>query len=185
MSALQKEKGYTHQDYIAKKGRWELINGLFYDMAPAPYPMHQITIKKIVFEIEKSFNCKEKCEVYISPIDWKLNEKTVVQPDIAIFCEKTDKQYFSLTPPFIVEVLSKATAGKDLQIKYKLYEKAGVKYYVIVEPNTQFADIFELVDGKYELRLKALFNDKYEFRFDDCGFTLDFGNVFEEVEEED
>jgi len=91
--------------------RWELIGGIAYTRR----------------ELDTHMDCN-KCEVYIFPIDWKIDYDTIVQPDVAIFCGETTKQYFSQTPPIVVEVLSKSTALKDVTTKYTLYEKMGVEF---------------------------------------------------------
>ena len=83
---------YTYDDYATWEGEWELIDGTPYAMDPAPYPKHQKIVFKIGKELDKHLKCKEKnCEVYISPIDWKVNDDTVVQPDAALFCEETEQ----------------------------------------------------------------------------------------------
>ena len=168
---------FTYEDYKNWEGRWELIDGKAYDMSPAPYPRHQRVILKIAKIMMDSFECKN-CEIYISPIDWKLDNINVVQPDIAIFCEDPKEQYFSKTPPFIVEVLSKSTAKKDINEKFNLYEKSGVQYYIIVEPNSEVVDIFELTNSKYELKSKLTNDKSYKFTFDDCKVSIDFKEVF-------
>jgi len=168
---------FTYEDYKNWEGRWELIDGEAYDMSPAPYPRHQRVIGKIFLQISEGLKCKN-CEVYISPIDWKVDDINVVQPDIAIFCEDPIEQYFSKTPPLIVEVLSKSTAKKDINEKFNLYEKSGVQYYIIVEPNSEVVDIFELTNGKYELKSKLTNDKSYDFIFDDCKVSIDFKKVF-------
>jgi hypothetical protein len=72
-------------------------------MSPALYPKHQKTVAHIWRELDTNLECSEgKCEAYLSLIDWKVNEDTVVQPDVALFCEETEAQFFSKTPPLIV-----------------------------------------------------------------------------------
>ncbi|MBD3843862.1 MAG: Uma2 family endonuclease, partial [Campylobacterales bacterium] len=116
---------------------------------------------------------------YISPVDWKISENTIVQPDVALFCEETEKQYFSKTPLLVVEVLSKATALKDVTTKYRLYEKQQVPYYIIVEPMTEISDIFKWVNGEYRLVQKVTKEDSYLFEIlDGCKTEVDFGKVF-------
>ncbi|HIP30245.1 MAG TPA: Uma2 family endonuclease [Sulfurospirillum arcachonense] len=131
-------------------------------------------------ELDKNLECSNKnCEIYIAPIDWKVDDSTVVQPDVVLFCEKTDKQYFSKTPPLVVEVLSKATALKDVTTKMKLYEREGVKFYIIVEPNSELSDVFQLVNGEYELMKKCTKEDSYKFEIsDECFTEVDFSTVF-------
>jgi len=170
---------YTYDDYLTWEGEWELIEGTPYAMAPAPYPKHQKIVARIWKELDKHLECSgDTCEVYISPIDWKVNSQTVVQPDVALFCEETDKQYFSKRPPLVVEVLSKATALKDVTSKFDLYEREGVAYYIIIEPESEISDIFSLVEGKYVLQQKASKEDSYDFVWDGCRTKVDFSTLF-------
>ncbi len=171
---------YTYNDYKEWDGSWEIIDGVAYAMSPAPYPKHQKVTFSVAKELDSNFECENKeCDVYISPIDWKVNDTTVVQPDVAIFCEDTNNQYFSKTPPLIVEVLSKATALKDVTTKYKLYQQEGVKYYIIVEPNSEVFDIYELQGKEYKHIKKGTKADSFEFDLDNsCKSKIDFANVF-------
>ncbi len=177
MGALDIAPTYTYRDYRTWEGSWELIGGVAYAMSPAPYPKHQRVVKRIAWELEKSLNC-EGCELYLSPVDWKIDETTVVQPDLAIFCEKPQKQYFSETPPLIVEVLSKATAQKDVTVKYDLYENTGVRYYVIVEPENETAEVFMLDNGAYRRLYKISTPRTIELEWDECRASIDFKQVF-------
>ncbi len=171
---------YTYDDYKNWEDRWELIGGVVYSMSPAPYPKHQRVVFKISKELDSNLTCdNKKCEVYLSPVDWKIDEHTVVQPDVAIFCEDTAKQYFTKTPPLVVEVLSKSTALKDVTTKLKLYEREGVEYYIIIEPNTQISDILKLIDGEFQLMKKATIEDSYSFKFTNgCEALVEFGKIF-------
>jgi Uma2 family endonuclease len=168
---------YTWDDYITWDGRWEIIGGEAYDMSPAPYPKHQRVVLNIARYFMQTLKCDE-CEVLISPIDWRIDDLNVVQPDVAIFCEDTKEQYFTKTPPLVVEVLSKSTANKDINEKFSLYEKRGVRFYLLVEPNSEVTDIFELKDKKFELQKKLTSQDSYSFDFDKCSVDIDFKEVF-------
>ena len=51
----------------------------------------------------------------------------------------------------MVEILSPRTAQKDRWIKKALYEKHGVKEYILVDSEGQFAELFLLnQEGKYD-----------------------------------
>lgn len=185
--ALKREEsqdfaGYTFADYVTMKGRWELIYGRFYNMSPAPNRKHQRMVGRLFKELDGHLTCHDKCEVFVSPIDWKINERNVVQPDVAIFCEQTDASFFTEAPVVVVEVLSPATAIKDITVKYKLYEKAGVLYYCLVSPEEGVADIFMLKDGVYGLLRKAVYPDEFLFEWEGCSSKITFSNVFEYVE---
>ena len=171
---------YTYDDYKKWDGSWELIDGVAYAMSPAPYPKHQKITFKVAKELDSNFECNQKeCDIYISPIDWKVNDTTVVQPDIAIFCEDTNNQFFIKTPPLVVEVLSKATALKDVTTKFKLYEKEGVEYYIIVEPESEVFDIYKLENNKYKHITKGTKLDSFEFELQNgCKTKIDFSKVF-------
>jgi len=171
---------YTHDDYRNWEGRWELIEGIAYALAPTPSPKHQKTVAHICRELDANLECSEEfCEIYISPVDWKIDETTVVQPDVALFCEETEKQFFSKTPPLVVEVLSKATALKDVTTKKTLYERTGVLYYVIIEPHTEIADIYRLTEGKYLHLGKYTKDDTVTFDLPDaCQTAIDLSKVF-------
>ena len=182
MDALKFEdfKYYTYDDYKEWEGLWELIDGVAYAKAPTPSPKHQRVVANVCKELDKNFECSnEVCEFYISPIDWKIDETTVVQPDVALFCEEPTKQYFTKTPPLVVEVLSKATAYKDVTVKFDLYQKEGVKFYIIIEPESEVADIFELEDSEYKLLKKCTNKDEFEFEIEsNCKTKIDFAKVF-------
>ncbi len=111
-------------------------------------------------------------------MDWKIDEHSVVQPDVALFCEKSEKQYFSKTPLLVVEVLSRATALKDTTTKFELYQKTGVACYMIVDPNKQKAEIFELKEGIYQLAQEIDQEGEYRFSNEGCEAYIDFAVVF-------
>ena len=173
-------QSYTFDDYQEWEGRWELIEGVAYSMAPAPYPKHQKVVAHIWRELDAHLECSdENCEIYLSPVDWKIDESTVVQPDVALFCEEAEAQFFSKTPPLVVEVLSKATALKDVTTKKDLYEREGVLFYIIVEPHTEIADIYKLVDGKYQHSGKYTKEERCELEIsNECRSAIDFSKVF-------
>ena len=177
-SALMEK--YSYEDYREWEGRWELIGGIPYAMAPAPYPKHQKIAFHISKELDKNLKCifKDICEVYISPVDWKIDEITVVQPDVAIFCENPQKQYFSTTPFLVVEVLSRATAQKDMTVKFDLYEKEGVGCYIMIEPDSQKVEIYELKDKGYKLIQRFQDRGFYSYKNDKCEVGIDFEKVF-------
>jgi len=83
---------YTYEDYLLWEGRWELIEEMPYAMSPAPAAERQDINQNlgILFKTALKERC-DKCKVYI-PIDWKISETTVVQPDLLIVCKKSRKE---------------------------------------------------------------------------------------------
>mgnify|MGYP003960645253 CR=1 FL=1 len=136
---------YTYTDYLNWNDdhSWELIEGVVYDMSPAPSYEHQITSGGLSAQIWM-FLKNKKCKVISAPFDVTFPESVkdnnkiinVVQPDISVICDfsKIDKKGCHGAPDFIIEILSPSTGFKDITIKKKLYEKNGVKEYWIIDP---------------------------------------------------
>ncbi len=179
MAALELLDRYTYDDYKKWEGRWELIDGIAYAMSPAPYLKHQKTVLNVAKEFDDNLECDE-CEVYISPVDWVMDERTVVQPDVLVTCEELeeDAKFLRKTPNIVVEVLSLATALKDLTTKFSLYEKKSVPYYVIINPKTEEVEVFALENGKYVMQKKFEGKGTFSFSWDDCSTKIDFEKVF-------
>ncbi len=153
---------FSYKDYLswdAENERWELIDGIAYDMSPAPTRRHQELSTILLTEFHNYLKDKD-CSVYAAPFDVRLpdgfqadNEiKTVVQPDISVFCnpDKLDDKGSVGAPDLVIEILSPSTAVKDLREKFFLYEKAGVKEYWIIDPANETLTVYNLSEnGKY------------------------------------
>lgn len=140
---------YTYEDYYNWEGRWELIEGMPYAMSPAPTPAHQRLSILLSVELEKALKKCKNCKVY-APLDWKIKENTVVQPDIMVICDKIEKKFLDFAPALIVEILSPATASKDRGEKMELYQLQLVKYYLIVDPQFKKIEIYENINAQYQ-----------------------------------
>jgi Uma2 family endonuclease len=175
--ALKVLPNYTYQDYLRWEGRWEVIEGIAFDMSPMPSPSHQKVASKLntLFQnyLDKSA-CN--CNVY-QPIDLKITENTIVNPDLLIICEEVTEQYYEKPPCLIVEIISPSSRLKDTITKFELYQDFGVKYYIIVDTEDQSIMIYHLIDGKY-----VLINDTSHFIFEfkgGCKISPVFDGVFD------
>lgn len=180
MSTIKKEyyPHYTYDDYQQWEGDWELIYGIAYAMAPAPLIKHQAISNKIARFLDEALEVCEVCQVLL-PIDWKINEETIVQPDNLVICHQPQHEtYISKAPEIIFEVLSKSTASKDLNLKYDLYEKEGVKYYIIVDPKEEIAKVYTLnAHGTY-IKVTDTYQESVDFALDRCTFSFDFSKIW-------
>jgi Uma2 family endonuclease len=111
------------------------------------------------------------------PIDWKIDENTIVQPDASIICAELDAKYITNTPKLVFEILSPSTRKKDLTIKFELYQLEGVKYYCIVDPENTVATIYQLTEGRYRQVFESQ-NDTYIFNIEDCEIVFDFSKIW-------
>ena len=145
LPAVKRERHFTYGDYKnwPDDERWELIDGVAYLMA-APNRPHQEVVGEIFSQL-KTFLKGKPCRVYVSPFDVLLpafddqqedEVDTVVQPDVAVFCDSEKLTYKGATgaPDLAVEVLSPWTMKKDLSEKFRAFERSGVREYWVVDP---------------------------------------------------
>jgi len=83
---------YTYEDFTQWEGRWELIEGMPYAMSPLPVPDHQRISLKLCILFEAALSDCKHCKVY-PPVDWKISENTVVQPDVLLVFKKIRKKF--------------------------------------------------------------------------------------------
>ncbi|MCQ2510521.1 MAG: Uma2 family endonuclease [Lachnospiraceae bacterium] len=148
--SAQEKTSYTLEDYLAlpEEERVELIDGQFYDMA-APTSVHQ-AIGGYIHSVLLSHVLEKKgpCMPMISPVDVQLDcdDKTVVQPDVMIICDRSKFQNGRVfgAPEFLVEVLSPSTRKKDMQLKLYKYANAGVKEYWMVDPVKKYVVVYDM-----------------------------------------
>ena len=168
---------YTYDDYVQWEGRWELIRGIPFAMVPAPVIRHQDLCVEIVFQLKTLLKDCLKCKVLL-PLDWQVAEDTVVQPDVLVVCgENIQGTKLEIPPVLVFEVLSPASGRKDRIIKYQLYEQAGVKYYCIVDPETDSADVFVLQKERFR-EAEVFKNGSMRFDLGPCQILFDFKKVF-------
>lgn len=143
----------------------EKINGVIYDMSPAPGYRHGI-INNNINTIIKTGLKNSLCLVFMENLDFKyqpdINDDYLC-PDIMLIC---DRKYlkggsYSGIPKLIVETLSPSTAKRDRSEKKDIYEKAGVEEYWIVSPQGA-VEIYYLENGKYVLEQSYILQEDKE-----------------------
>lgn len=152
MSQTARKLGYTWNEYRQWPGdeRWELIHGEAYDMSPAPSPRHQMIAMALGARMEEHFR-KRPCRPLASPIDVKLSEEDIVQPDLIVVCDPAQitSTHVEGPPALVVEILSPSTTIHDRHRKRALYARAGVPEYWIVTPFPSLIEILVLRDARY------------------------------------
>jgi Uma2 family endonuclease len=163
ISDLDLNGTYSYADYL----QWqfeetiELIKGKVARMSPAPKRIHQKASLNFVPQMITFFK-NHLCEIYFAPFDVRLPKNsndsdkkilTVLQPDICVVCDlsKLDDNGCNGAPDLIIEITSKSTRQRDFQLKYSVYEEAGVFEYWIAEPIEKVIYQNFMIDGKYEL----------------------------------
>lgn len=167
---------YTYEDYIQWEGRWELIEGIPHAMSPAPTPIHQIVVNTLGSLFYTALKDCRQCKV-AQAIDYKIEDDTIVQPDLSILCQKITKKFIDFPPALVAEILSPSTALKDRHTKWALYQQQGVKYYLIISIETEEAEVYVLKDGAFILEMKDS-SFSYTFSLEDCTANIDFGELW-------
>ncbi len=167
---------YTYHDYVNWKGDWELIDGIPFAMAPAPMRKHQGLASEIIRHLGNQLEECLECEV-LGEVDYKINEDTILRPDIVLTCGETGEAYLTKAPQIIVEIISKSSARRDEKYKFDIYESEKVPYYIIVYPDDLKAKVFKLKGSNYDKQGDFF---KEVCHFDDlvCDIELDFEKVF-------
>lgn len=154
MSLPRRDDGlHTYGEYLtwSEDARYELIDGVAYLMAPALTLEHQEVTGEIFFQLRRALE-NRSCRVFVALVDVRIpkaeetDEKvdTVVQPDVLVVCDplKLDRCGVRGAPDLVVEVVSPATAGHDHIVKRRVYERAGVREYWLVQPRDRIVTVY-------------------------------------------
>jgi len=155
---LDLDRFYTYWDYLKWSflDRVELIKGKVVKMCPAPSRNHQLVVRVVNRYFDQYF-INKPCGLFYAPFDVRLpvpgakKDSTVVQPDLTVICDlsKVDERGCFGVPDILVEILSPGNSRHDMNVKFKLYEAAGVKEYWIIQPQERSILIYVLENKKY------------------------------------
>lgn len=140
---------FTYRDYLSlpEQDRRELIEGDFY-VVPAPSFGHQSIARNLGTILWDFVRINRLGVVLWAPLDVVLSEETVVQPDI-LFVSNGNRGIItennvSGAPDLVIEVLSPGTAERDKGLKLRLYARAGVREYWLVDPGASSIQVMQL-----------------------------------------
>lgn len=188
--AWQLEKTYTLADYLSWDDgeRIELLEGEPVMMA-TPLRVHQEVLGEL-FAILRDYLKGKRCKAYLAPFAVRLFERegnspdqvtTVVEPDISVICDpaKLDRIGCKGAPDLVMEILSPSTRRQDKSRKMKLYQRAGVREYWIIDPEIKDVQVLLLKDGQYVFQAFGETGDTLEVNVLP-GCTIDLTAVFAE-----
>ncbi|MGC8736848.1 MAG: Uma2 family endonuclease, partial [Dissulfurimicrobium sp.] len=123
---------------------------------------------------EQLETCEAKCYV-LQDLDWIISSDTVVRPDVMVVCD--DIQNTITRPPEVIfEIVSEKNASTDERYKFELYQKEGVRYYVLCYPALKKAKVYRWRNGKY---IKEGDFREEIFRFEtSCSLSLEFKKIW-------
>ena len=113
----------------------ELLDGEIVALA-SPTSQHQDIASGLLTELRLFVKQNGgSCKPFVSPMDVKLDDFNVVQPDVFVTCkpETVKKQYVDGAPDFVAEIVS-SNRSDDFDRKLLLYRTSGVREYWIIDP---------------------------------------------------
>jgi len=149
---------WTYEDYCrlpADGWIYEVIEGELY-MSPAPLTIHQRCKLKFAATFLSFAEDHDAGMVLDAPTDVLLpGLANPVQPDVIFVAkERLDivkDERVEGAPDIVVEVLSPSNWFLDRREKFKIYAKAGVREYWIVDPKLRTIELYNLRGSAYAL----------------------------------
>jgi len=133
--------------------RHELIDGEHY-VTPSPIVPHQVIVGNLHFAFRRYLEGSPIGEIFLAPLDVVLSRFDVVEPDLLYVAatrkgEVLTRQNVQGAPNLVIEVGSPGTRRRDETIKRRLYERAGVSEYWIVDPELEVVRVYRREDAVY------------------------------------
>jgi Uma2 family endonuclease len=155
--AEQPDTRLTYDDFLLFPDdgrRHELIDGEHYVTA-SPNTRHQRVSLRLAVALGGYFQAHpERGEVFSAPFDVVLSNFDVVEPDLLVIThdqrEITTDQHVRGAPALVVEILSPGTRRVDEKVKYRLFDRTGVREYWLVDPELDLVKVFRRApDGSF------------------------------------
>ncbi len=182
---LPEKDRYTYEDYqqLPEGAPYELIRGHLV-VSPSPTVQHQRLVRRLTRVLEDAVQRGDAGgEVLFAPMDVRLSEDTVVQPDVlyvsAARADRIGEQDISGAPDLVVEVVSPSTSHRDVFDKKRLYEESEVREYWIVDPDSETVEVHVLTEEGLSLHERHVDTGTAASALLG-GFTVDLTSLFAE-----
>jgi len=157
--------------------RHELLDGE-HVVTPAPAPRHQLVLQEIHLVFGIALRDRDDLLVFLSPADVVLGPRSLVQPDLFIISKDPGRPVEAWAevgiPLLAVEVLSPSTASRDRGKKRRIYQRAGVGEYWIVDLDARVVERWSPLDERPEI-----LDERIEWTAPDRSrFPMDISSVF-------
>lgn len=148
LDRLEFERRYTASNI--KKA--ELIEGIVYVVSPVRFTTHAKPHAQIVGWLGLYQSMKTDLKIGVEPTV-RLDADNEPQPDAVLFKVDGNAQidedgYITGAPELIVEIAA-STVSYDLHAKKRIYERSGVREYIVWRTLDQQIDWFVLENGQY------------------------------------
>lgn len=131
----------TYEDFLLFPDdglRHEIIDGAHY-VTPSPNQRHQDLVGRLYLSLGTFLEDRpDRGRLFLSPFDVVFSFHDVVEPDLVFVApdqfDILTAQNIQGTPALVIEVASPSTRTRDREVKRRLYERAGVREYWLVDP---------------------------------------------------
>lgn len=150
MTTLPWGRALTEDDLAAMPDdghRYELVDGTLI-VSPSPSMWHQRASTRLVTLLARA--CPADLEVFHAPLDVRLANDTVMQPDLLVARQADLVPTGLRTAPLLaVEIASPSTHLVDRNLKMVRFAAAGCPHFWIVDPRAPSITAWHLVAGAY------------------------------------
>jgi Uma2 family endonuclease len=161
----------TYDDFVLFPDdgkRHELIDGEHY-VTPAPTTRHQRLVARLHLLIGGWLQTHPVGETFLSPFDVVFSDVDVVEPDLLYIAndraaEIVTPEHARGAPDLVIEIGSPSTRQRDETIKRRLYERAGVSEYWVVDPELEVVRVYRRGESGFgrPVELSAEAGDRLE-----------------------
>jgi Uma2 family endonuclease len=156
----------TYDDFVLFPDdgqRHELVDGEHY-VTPSPNTKHQTVSGNLSWLIRSWLETHPIGRLFYAPFDVVFSDFDVVEPDLLYLSHERAGDVLTAknvrgAPELVVEIGSPATRQRDETIKRRLYERAGVSEYWVVDPELDVVRVYRRDEAGFgratELSLEA------------------------------
>jgi Uma2 family endonuclease len=134
--------------------RHELLDGV-HVVTPAPALPHQAVLHEFLLPLGIALKGCESLAVLTSPADIRLGPRKLVQPDLFVYRREPGRRPRAWrdvgVPVLAIEFLSPTTAARDRGAKRRIYQRAGVAEYWIVDLDARLVERWRPDDIRPEI----------------------------------
>lgn len=139
--------------------RYEVVDGELF-VTPAPILPHQLAVGELYQLIVAYLSEHGLGDVIFAPSDLEFDERTLVEPDLFVVPElKAPLPRYFENPRWLllaIEVLSPSTARADRNVKRRLYQRAGIPEYWVVDLDARLIERWRRDDERPEILSKDI-----------------------------
>lgn len=163
---------------------YELLDGFIVREPPAGWPHGEIE-GLIVARLASFVEAEKLGRVFGSSQGFDLPSGDTVEPDVSFVtherwrASRPVRGFLPIVPDLVFEILSPSTARIDQSQKKRIYQRNGVREYVLVDSRAKTLECFCLEHGRFDSGRRLGLGDVFRSRVV-VGFTVHVDELFPE-----